>query len=71
MKIIFFIIFIICAIITFKKEDKMMPNHPYLSWILCMIGIGLALYLVYCSINGILKNTDYNAGVRDALRSIK
>ena len=71
MKIIFFIIFIICAIITFKKEDKMMPNHPYLSWILCMIVIGISLYLAYYSLDIMLKNVNYNAGVRDALRSLK
>ena len=68
MEIIFFIIFIIGAIITFITKDKRFPNHPYLAWILCMIGIAVGLYLVYSAMGGATRNADFNAGYRDALK---
>ncbi len=68
MEIIFFIIFIICAIITFKAKDKRFPNNPYLGWIVCMIAIGVGLYLLYSAMNGASKNTAFNAGYRDAFK---
>ena len=67
MEIIFIIIFIICAIITFKTKDTRFPNNPYLGWIVCMIGIAVGLYLLYSAMNGAAGNAAFNAGYRDAL----
>lgn len=68
MEIIFFIIFLILAIIAFKLKDKRFPNHPYLGWFVCMVSIGVGLYLVYNSINGAMENATFNAGYRDAFK---
>ena len=68
MGIVFIIIFIICAVITFKTKDKRFPNHPYVGWIVCMICIGVGLYMMYYAMNITSGNTSFNAGYRDALR---
>ncbi len=68
MGIVFFIIFIICAIIVFIKKDKRFPNHPYIGWIVCVIAIGVGLYLMYNAMGGAVRNADFNAGYRDALK---
>lgn len=68
MEIVFFIIFIIGAIITFITKDKRFPNHPYLGWFVCMIGIAVGLYLVYSAMDGASRNAAFNAGYRDALK---
>ena len=43
MGTILLVMFIICAIITFKIKDKRFPNHPILGWIVCMILIAVGL----------------------------
>lgn len=68
MEIILIIIFIIGAIVTYKTKDKRFPNHPYLGWIICMIGIAVGLYIVYSGMSTISKNATFNAGYRDALK---
>ena len=68
MKIILFVIFFVGAIITFKTKEKRFPNNPYLGWIVCMIVIAVSLYLVYVATDGAIRNADFNAGYRDALR---
>lgn len=68
MEIIFFIIFIIGAIITFKTKDKRFPNHPYMGWIVCMIGIAVGLYIAYKGVEISSNNAAFNAGYRDALK---
>ncbi len=68
MEIIFFIIFFICAIITFKKKDKRFPNQPILGWVVCMIGIAVGLYLVYYFGEQSADNAAFNAGYRDAFK---
>lgn len=68
MEIIFFIIFIIGAVITFITKDKRFPNHPYIGWIICMIAIGVGLYLVYFAMGDAVRNADFNAGYRDAFK---
>lgn len=68
MEVVFFIIFIIGAVITFITKDKRFPNHPYLGWVVCMIGIAVGLYLVYSAMDGASRNAAFNAGYRDALK---
>ena len=68
MEIIFFIIFLIGAVITFITKDKRFPNHPYLGWIVCMIGIAVGLYLIYSAMEGSARNAAFNAGYKDALK---
>lgn len=68
MEVVFFIIFIIGAVITFITKDKRFPNHPYLGWVVCMIGIAVGLYLVYSAMDSASRNAAFNAGYRDALK---
>ena len=68
MKTGFFMIFIIGAIITFITKDKRFPNHPYIGWFVCMIGIAVGLYIAYIGIEMSMDNASYNAGYRDALK---
>ena len=68
MEILFFIIFSIGAIITFKTKDKRFPNHPYLGWVVCMIGIAVSLFGMYYAYNEVADNASFNAGYRDALK---
>ena len=66
MENIFFIIFFIGAIITFKTKEKRFPNHPYLGWIVCMLGVAVGLYLMCTALNNIADTTSYNAGYNEA-----
>lgn len=68
MEIVFIIIFIIGAVITFITKDKRFPNHPYLGWIVCMVAIAVGLYLVYSAMDSASRNAAFNAGYRDALK---
>lgn len=72
MEIIFFIIFLIGAIITFITKDKRFPDHPYLGWVVCMIGIAVGLYIVYSTIDSSVKDAArgaaFNEGYRDGLK---
>ena len=52
----------------FNVKDKRFPNHPYLGWVVCMIGIAVGLYLVYSAMDGASRNAAFNAGYRDALK---
>jgi len=64
MKIIFFIIFLVLAIITFKVKDKRFPNNPYLGWVVCMVSIAVGLYLLYSAMDGAARNAAFNAGYK-------
>lgn len=68
MGTILLVMFIICAIITFKIKDKRFPNHPILGWIVCMILIAVGLYLMYSSYNEAADKAAYNAGYREGLK---
>lgn len=68
MKIVFFIIFIIGAIIIFKTKDERFPNHPYLGWIVCMIIMAACFYIGYnvskVGYDSTVRDTDFKAGYK-------
>lgn len=68
MGIILFIIFIVCAIITFKVKDKRFPNYPILGWVVYMVVLAIALYGMYYFGEQAADNAAFNAGYRDALK---
>lgn len=68
MGIIFFIIFIIGAIIIFKNRETRFPNNPTLGCVVCVIGLAIGLYLLYTGICISSSNAAYNAGYRDAFK---
>lgn len=70
MEIIFFIIFFIGAIITFKTKEKSFPKYPYLGWIVCMLVVAVGLYLMCIALDNIADTASYNAGYNEAYNSI-